>query len=175
MIALFFACAPTDVDADGFAAAEDCDDADPFVYPGAYDAPADGVDADCVDGDPPQPFVDSWTLDDVYASYSGVDLFVEDTASGFLVLRDDTTAELEITATISALVTGSEVAITVVMAGTWSEAPGDGSFVVYAEGLNYEEQMHINWACAVDEDVIDCDGELKALGGSFATDATFTR
>ncbi|MCB9744077.1 MAG: FG-GAP repeat protein [Alphaproteobacteria bacterium] len=38
--------APQDVDGDGFSDAEDCDDADPAVFPGAEEA-CDGVDADC--------------------------------------------------------------------------------------------------------------------------------
>jgi hypothetical protein len=47
-----------DADADGFAACEECDDGSALVYPGAFDAPGDTVDADCdglelcyVDGD----------------------------------------------------------------------------------------------------------------------------
>lgn len=38
---------PFDADADGWALADDCDDTDPAVYPGAYDRPSDGVDQDC--------------------------------------------------------------------------------------------------------------------------------
>lgn len=44
----------TDRDADGFSFAfggGDCDDADPYVYPGSYDPPGDGVDSDCFGGD----------------------------------------------------------------------------------------------------------------------------
>ncbi|MBL4688331.1 MAG: hypothetical protein JKY37_27335 [Nannocystaceae bacterium] len=46
-----------DADADGFGVGvdcgvEDCDDSDPFVYPGApFDYPDDGVDDDCMGGD----------------------------------------------------------------------------------------------------------------------------
>jgi hypothetical protein len=43
---------PTDLDADGWSETDgDCDDANPAVYPGAYDRPDDGIDADCADGD----------------------------------------------------------------------------------------------------------------------------
>lgn len=49
---------PADGDGDGFAGADDCDDADATRYPDAPDAPYDGVDSDCrgdsdfdIDGD----------------------------------------------------------------------------------------------------------------------------
>ena len=42
---------PADRDGDGFTVDEDCDDADPGVYPGAPDPSYDGVDADCDGGD----------------------------------------------------------------------------------------------------------------------------
>ncbi len=44
----------TDKDRDEFSSwfgGGDCDDSNPNVYPGALDAPGDGVDADCFDGD----------------------------------------------------------------------------------------------------------------------------
>ncbi len=40
-----------DADGDGSPASEDCDDGDIFVYPGAPDAPYDGVDSDCAGDD----------------------------------------------------------------------------------------------------------------------------
>lgn len=47
-----------DQDSDGFPFGEDCDDTDPYVFPGAIDVPYDGIDQDCdgvdrddVDGD----------------------------------------------------------------------------------------------------------------------------
>jgi hypothetical protein len=36
-----------DADDDGFVAADDCDDSDASVFPGATDVPGDGVDQDC--------------------------------------------------------------------------------------------------------------------------------
>ena len=43
---------PTDIDADGWSEKDgDCDDGDASVFPGAYDRPNDGIDADCADGD----------------------------------------------------------------------------------------------------------------------------
>ncbi len=40
-----------DADGDGYPAPEDCDDADPAVFPGADDPPYDGVDSDCAGDD----------------------------------------------------------------------------------------------------------------------------
>jgi hypothetical protein len=40
-----------DGDGDGWWACDDCDDTDPSVFPGAYDAPGDGVDQDCDGGE----------------------------------------------------------------------------------------------------------------------------
>ncbi len=42
---------PVDADGDGHLSDSDCDDADSTVYPGAPDAPYDGVDADCAGDD----------------------------------------------------------------------------------------------------------------------------
>ena len=38
---------PVDADGDGFAQGDDCDDADPSVFPGAAEIPYDGVDQNC--------------------------------------------------------------------------------------------------------------------------------
>ena len=36
-----------DNDEDGYISCEDCNDEDAEVYPGAFDLPGDGIDADC--------------------------------------------------------------------------------------------------------------------------------
>ena len=48
-MALTHGCADlaSDLDGDGFCGASDCDEADPSVHVGAFDAFGDGIDADC--------------------------------------------------------------------------------------------------------------------------------
>jgi hypothetical protein len=49
-----------DVDGDGYASVlaggQDCDDRRPWVHPHAWDAPGDGVDANCDGDDPDGPW-----------------------------------------------------------------------------------------------------------------------
>jgi len=47
----------TDVDGDGYALEDDCDDGNPLVNPGAIEVPGDGVDNDC-NGKTDEPLVD---------------------------------------------------------------------------------------------------------------------
>jgi Notch-like protein len=46
-------CAPTDLDGDGFSPPNDCDDTNPFAYPGAPEKCGDGVDQNCFADDLP--------------------------------------------------------------------------------------------------------------------------
>jgi hypothetical protein len=57
---------PGDHDGDGFAAADECNDADPSVFPGAPESCGDGIDQDCAAGDlpcPPDLDGDHWDAD----------------------------------------------------------------------------------------------------------------
>ncbi|MCK6506838.1 putative metal-binding motif-containing protein [Myxococcota bacterium] len=178
MLALWACGSVTDEDLDGSPAGEDCDDLDPFVYPGAPDDPGDGVDADCDGVDPPWPFLGSWVLTSLSASYAGIPLFEEGTAEGLLVLDPAFDASLEVGVTVSEVIAGQPIPIAMAFAGWASPLPGDGWVSVWAEGEQYDEQMHIDWLCQVvageaDAAGLACAGELKALEGSLDATATF--
>lgn len=175
MLLLLWACAGTDADHDGATADVDCDDDNPFVYPGAPDDPGDGLDADCADGDPPYPWLGDWSATDLTASTFGIDLFVPGTGTAELSIGDDLSVTLEIGGELNPDIIGSSVEIEVLLAGEVSPVEGPDTLVVYAEGDNYDEAMHVDWACELDEDVLYCDGGFKALEASLGTTATFAR
>ena len=167
------ACAP-DADWDGFSATDDCDDANALVYPGAPETPDDGVDNDCADGDAPLPWLGDWTITTLTAQYSGLFLFVAGTESGTLRLGSDAT----VSATVEADVNPDLAPITISLAleGESSRIENSDVFVVYAEALAYDEQMHIAWECAMADDAtLECDGELKALEQSLDADVVLVR
>ncbi len=171
---LFIGCSAKDVDLDGFGADEDCDDADPLVYPGAPDTPADGVDGDCDGEDPELGWTGYWSLTYLTATYSGVSLFQDDTALGEATLEDGL-ASLTVGGTLNPDVVGAAYTIEVVLSGQTSPVDGEESFVLYAEGENYDEQMHVDWDCAMEADTLLCAGELKALEVSLDADAIWER
>lgn len=176
LLLLLGACAEAeDADHDGISPPDDCDDADPFVYPGAPDTPGDGVDSDCLDGDPPYAFLGEWELTGLTASYAGLYLFVEGTVTGELEAREDQTVDLQIAGSLNPDLLGGSYDITVVVAGTWSTIPGRDSFSLFAEGENFGEQMHVALDCQMEDDTLGCEGELKALEISLDAEATYIR
>lgn len=177
MLLLLLACqAPVDADYDGVTAELDCDDLDPFVYPGAPDDPADGLDADCDGVDPAWPFVGGWALDLLEASYAGIPLFEPDTEEGGMELGEDLVVQMDVGVTLDPAIAGQAFPIALSLAGAASPMDGDGVVAIWAEGEQYDEQMHIDWVCAVEEEgaSLACEGELKALDGSLDALALFT-
>lgn len=164
-----------DADHDGFASPEDCDDADPFVYPGAPDDPGDGIDADCAGGDTTWAFLGDWTLVEMTATYAGLYLFEDGSMGGTMQVAEDGALAMEVSGTLNPDVVGAAYPVTVSLSGTWSPIPGPDSFTLYAEGLNYDEQMHAALDCVWVEETLGCGGELKALNGSLDAEGTYVR
>lgn len=164
-----------DEDFDGFDSKADCDDGDALIYPGAPDTPGDGVDSDCADGDPPLSYLGAWSILDLTASYAALQLFVPDTCSGEIVVGEDMSASVEVVGTLDPEIVGAEVEITVLLEGWISPVDGPEQFVLYAEGDNYDEHMHVDWDCAEDADGLACAGELKALDASLNAEAVLVR
>ena len=166
---------PDDLDADGFPAGEDCDDADPFVYPGAPDDPGDGLDADCADGDPAYAWTGDWTLDEMSATYAGLSLFEDGSIAGTMQLAEDGGVVMDIAGTTNADVVGGAYPVSIALTGAWSPMDGPDLVTLYAEGENFDEMMHAALDCAVVEAALECGGELKALDISLDAEGTFRR
>ena len=174
LLLLAVACSP-DQDFDGFDRKSDCDDDNPFVYPGAPEQAADGIDADCNGEDLPLEWLGDWTLLELQVRYASIPLILEGTAEGALGLDPDYTVEMELRATLDPIVTGTAIPIQFLFSGASSPAADPSTFVLYAEGLNYDEQMHVALDCAVEAENLLCLGELKALEGSLEADMVLGR
>lgn len=177
LLALLAACGgPPDADFDGFPAGDDCDDADPFVYPGAPDTAGDGLDTDCDGVDPALPYLGTWSFTEFTASYSGIELLVPGTASGTLVLGEDRGVAVDSFVTLDPLITGAAVEVEFILDGRLSPAGADDLLSFYAEGQNFDEQMHMAWDCGLESDTeLYCWGEFKALDLSLDADAWLVR
>lgn len=164
-----------DADHDGFVAADDCDEDDALVYPGAPDAPADGVDADCDGVDPAHAFVGDWQLVQVSATWSGLQAFDPGTESGLLVIEEGMAASLNMSVGLDPDLVGGELQIEILMEGEASAVPGEGASWVWLEGDLYGEQAQAEWECAAGEEAMHCEGLIKALEVNFDTLLDFER
>ena len=174
---LLFAACGTDADYDGFSKKEDCDDADPFVYPGAPDDPADGLDADCDGVDPDHGFVDSWMLEELHATISSYSLLVEGSEEGSLSIDSDMTSEMSLSATLNPDFTdGIAYPIELEMIGDASPLDGPSAAAVYLTGEAYGETAVLSLECSAEDEIeLLCDGTLQVFGIGLAASAVFTQ
>ena len=173
---LLTACAAQDADFDGFPDGEDCDDSDPFTYPGAPDDPADGADSDCDGVDPDHAFVGAWTLDSLVAVYSSFSFLVEDASTGEMDIGSEMDAQMELSSTLNPdLTDGIPYPIELALDGEASPLYGPGLAEVYLSGEALGESVELSLGCAVsDEQRLLCDGALLIYGTSLDTSATFS-
>ena len=177
LLALLPACASPvpDVDHDGFAADEDCDDANAFVYPGAPDTPGDGIDGDCDGEDSSHGFVGEWELTFLSAMFSSFQIVDAGSESGTLTLSDDLGAELDVSLGLDPAVLGYDLEIALVMDGWVSPLDGEGESWMRVEGEAVGESSFVELECTNDEDALDCEGVLLALGVNLDTVVEFQR
>jgi hypothetical protein len=157
---------PKDFDQDGAPASEDCADRDPWVYPGAPDTPGDGLDANCDGDDESWPYVGTWTLRQLSAGVSGVEVLQSETAEGTLALGEAGEVIVDFGVTLDPAVVGDALPVRLAMTGTHEPLPGAARFLLWAEGDNYGEQMHLDWECALEADELVCAGEFKGFDSS---------
>lgn len=166
---------PVDADHDGFTAGEDCDDADPFVHPGAPDAPGDGLDADCDGSDPVHGFVGTWDLVWISAMFSSFQLVDEGSETGGMTLGEDLEVDMQAGIGIDPDLVGYELDVPLEMQGWVSPLPGESLSVVRVEGTVLAESSYVELECHADADTLDCAGVLKALDINLLTEASFVR
>lgn len=165
-----------DADYDGFTD-DDCDDEDALVYPGAPDAPGDGIDADCDGTDPDYPFLGIWNIDTFVADYSGLFLFIPDTEEGNIGIGGDFAATLNISATLDPAVAGQALPLSLAFAGQASPFGSGSEFSLDVEGFQFDEQMNVQLECAMSDDAqsADCGGSVKALNANLNLQAVLVR
>jgi len=170
-----------DTDFDGVADGEDCGPADAQIYPGAYDAPGDGVDADCDGEDPVHDWVGDWQVVDVQALYTTYPILVPQTGEGTLAVDANGDADLDARAALDPSLTGVpfEVFADLTHAGHAAPQARVEQVMLYLDGEvaapGLEEVSYADLLCTVDGDAMHCKGTLKALDITLDTDVWLER
>lgn len=178
MILLLLACGG-DRDFDGFAGSDDCEPDDPEVYPGAPDVPGDGIDSDCDGEDAPYRFVGEWNLLDLEAVFAGIQAVVPGDSFGTITVHDAQTMSTSMTVRVSPELVSLTLPLNV--DGLVSPLPDTHAFHMSITDVLLDEQINIEWDCAVDptsdaaEDTLWCGGALLVLGVNLDASATFER
>ena len=160
---LLLAACGGDLDYDG-AIEDDCDPRDPLIYPGAPDAPGDGIDADCDGEDADYPFFGEWVLLDFEATAYSEEAIAPGTSTGQMTIARDLTVTSEMAASLSEELLGLAVTLDLILDGTASPIPGTRDVNLYLKGEALGEKIRVDMRCALDEqDDLVCAGGLKAL------------
>ncbi|MEZ4241944.1 MAG: putative metal-binding motif-containing protein, partial [Myxococcota bacterium] len=151
-------CGDPDRDYAGFADGDDCAPDDPFVYPGAPDTPADGIDSDCDGVDPDPAYVGDWEVVTFSAMYSTFDAFAPDSAAGTMSITADGSAALDGTAMLDETLVGFSVPVVMSFEGSASATAQRGGVVLYLAGevdaTIQVEPSEIELDCSVDGELL---------------------
>jgi len=175
-----------DADFDGVPDDEDCAPDDPSIYPGAYDAPGDGIDADCDDEDPPHPWLGEWEMVDASALYSTYPVLLPESGEGLLDIGADGQVSLDGQSSLDPTVTETPFPIPAGLVFSGHAAPQSRSdqLMLYLEGevsvvlpgvIEYYETSYADVLCTVDGDDMSCVGTLKALDATLDSSLRFER
>lgn len=164
-----------DADYDGVADEDDCAPSDALIYPGAYDAPGDGVDADCDGSDSAFPYEGDWVMDQFAGDFSGTPVFVPGTESGTLTLTADS-VHLVANVTLVDDLVGTELPVPLDLAGPTILRPEPNAvdFDLEGELIGYDFEMP--WSCEAVMDSLECTGLLSIteFGQSINLQAAFS-
>jgi hypothetical protein len=162
-LCLLLAACGGDLDYDG-AIEDDCDPRDPLIYPGAPDAPGDGIDADCDGRDADYPFFGEWELLDFEATVYSEEAINPGSSTGSMTIARDLTVTAELVASLSESLLGLAITLDLALDGTASPIPGTRDVNLYLKGEALGEKIRVDLRCAPDdENDLACAGGLKAL------------
>jgi hypothetical protein len=170
-----------DTDFDGVPNGQDCNPDDADVYPGAYDAPGDGIDADCDGEDPAHDWVGEWQVVDMQALYTTYPILVPGTGEGTLVVDADGDAELDARAALDPSLTGVPFEVFADLTHSGHAAPQArvDQLMLYLDGEveapGLAEVSYADMLCTADADAMHCEGTLKALEITLDTDVWLER